>query len=47
MIAAHATGATVVVEKSTVPVKAADCIEQILNASSNSATFQVQMVGDR
>ncbi len=40
-IAEHATGEKIIVEKSTIPVKTADAIRTILNASSNGLKFQV------
>ena len=41
LIAAHALGHTIVVEKSTVPVRAAETIKALLAASRNHATFDV------
>ena len=40
-IAEHATGHTIVIEKSTMPVRAADTIKRILAAAKAGATFQV------
>jgi UDPglucose 6-dehydrogenase len=40
-IAEHATGHTIVIEKSTMPVRAADTIKRILSASPHGGTFDV------
>ena len=40
-IAAHATGHTIVIEKSTMPVRAADCIKSILATARPGVTFDV------
>ena len=40
-IAEHATGHTIVIEKSTMPVRAADSIKRILATSRHGATFAV------
>jgi UDPglucose 6-dehydrogenase len=40
-IAEHATGHTIVIEKSTMPVRAADMIKRILSASPHGGTFDV------
>jgi UDPglucose 6-dehydrogenase len=40
-IAEHATGHTIVIEKSTMPVRAADSIKRILASSPHSGTFDV------
>jgi UDPglucose 6-dehydrogenase len=40
-IAEHATGHTIVIEKSTMPVRAADTIKRILSTSPHGGTFDV------
>ena len=40
-IAEHATGYTIVIEKSTMPVRAADTIKRILSTSQHGGTFDV------
>ncbi|MCX6919767.1 MAG: nucleotide sugar dehydrogenase [Verrucomicrobia bacterium] len=40
-IAEHATGPTIVIEKSTMPVRAADTIKRILSSGKNGGSFHV------
>jgi UDPglucose 6-dehydrogenase len=40
-IAAHATGHTIVIEKSTMPVRAADCVKSILATARPGVTFDI------